>query len=331
MKTLIALVLSTFLSGCVQVDYPDTVGTTPTDGCDMSDLFKGLPGGSFGNSVASVPPSQKQGVAPIGWGEIKTVVKFPGHMRKGNMAHETDPCMITASVFAQPNPDANFVGPLTGIALWGSGGSATHQAEFDIPVGTSFDPDFVLNDPAPFDTPKGGTLISVVGTSLEIRARNDANLIPAGPDGKGTNQLPVGGVGAAALTAPFAPAFVSAALGVGPRAPEFTATKTIFSVLATPVAGSLAAGQQVSVRVPPFAKAYRIARRHTGFPGADFAGAIQFIEFGGLTSGEGPYTVASGVIAPIVDLSGWSTTLTIINAEAAAPIITLYVVFFLAI
>lgn len=330
-NTLATAALLTALAGCDMMPgqsiYPhmwDPPGQeTPADETCMSDLFKGIPGGAFGNTASIVEPAQTPGVAPFGWGPIHTVNKFPGHLRKANVTQETDPAIITASVYSEPSlAGLGIIGPLSGIALWGSGSSATNVAEFDIPIGTSLDPDFVLSDPTPFDTPRGGTFISVVGTCLEIRARNDANLIPAGPSLNGANQSPIGAVNPAVTTA-----LVSAALGKGPRATEFAATKTVWAINTSVAPGGLTPTSTIYVRVPPFAKSFRIARATS----TNTAGAISFGAFGNTFSGDGTYNVAANVIAPEVKLSGGDTTVQITNTEGVLSIFRLYVIFFLSI
>lgn len=282
----------------------------------MSDLFKGVGTSNFGNS-ATVSPAQAPGQAPDGFGLQKTVVKFPGSARIDNVAQEADPAVVTASVYATPTPDGNLQagGPITGIALWGTGDGGIQTAEFDIPVITGASP-AVFPPTSPFS---GGTLISVPATSLEIRARNDQNLIPP-PIGAVVSQ-PIGNTSGGDV-------IVTASIGKGTKSSFFRATRTIWA--ANGLAGvGLAPTDSSIIIIPPFAASFRVMRSNTTV--ATPAGAFS-VALGTTTRliSDGFYTVAAGTLSPEIILSG-QETIVVIENTGAQTFDQLAVIFYLAI
>lgn len=311
------LLLLALTSGCCEVQLGD----------DMSDTFKGSNPNNIGNSVV-VSPAQSPGEAPDGLGPVKTVVKYQpagtGGWRTSaetNVA-EWDASVISASISATPPaPGTNSPGPIVGIAIWASGSGQAQTAEFDIPVTTDSNP---LASP-PVGPKNGGTVISVVATSLEIRARNDANFIP--PQIGATPNAPIG-------TAANGDAVVTASLGKD-VARTSRVMKTVWLInRPTGGAGGLPVGSSVSAFIPAFATSFRVARATTGAVGGTAAPACRVV-IGGVPNGgasfwDGGYSIASGVLSPEFLLSGQENEVSIFNSDGAASIDSLAIIFFLS-
>lgn len=280
----------------------------------MSDLFQRINEANFGNTTGGVAPAETPGaIAPEGYGEPESVVKFPSATNDWptpNTKHSSDPSIITASIQAAPD-GVPTAGPLTGIALWGSGGSQIQIAEFDIPITTN--PIFTLDDTR--FLPFGGTLISVPGTSLEVRARNDANLIPPPSNGGNILSGPIGNGGDATT----ALANVTASICAGTKDSFARATKTVwgfFDDAADILGRGLQPNDSVTMLIPPFATAVRVARS-AGTPPTPAPTVTVEIGMRNLThSVDGPYTFATGVICDELILTGQAGLITVTNTSA---------------
>jgi hypothetical protein len=317
-----ALVISTACSGAVDEHF--------SKGTDMSDLFNGADASTIGNTATAVP-AQAPGVAPSGWGPQVTVVKFQpglGAISRGGLVDkmEGDPHVVSVSIYATPvTPGTLPIGPITGIALWATGAGSTQIAEFDIPVATDQNPAVV----PPIGPKGGGTLISVVATSLEIRARNDANLVPQS-QGVGQINNPLGNPGS--LVLPVANnALVTASLGAGVKSNDLRTTKTVWLINSSGGAGFAANSGSIFAPIPPFAASFRVLRGSQFEPGATVASAIQVAladRSGGVV--DGFYNVGAGVVCPEIPLSGQAAGVLVTN-NGAFMLDTVAVIFYLAV
>lgn len=266
------------------------------------DLFQGADPSTIGNST-SVVPATVAAKAPDGVGQPKTVVKFQpsgiGGFRTTMMTdkQESDTRVLTCSIFAQPNPSNTTGGPLTGIAIFGSGAGAPQTVEFDIPVLTST---FDLAS-LPFS---GGVQISVPATSLEVRARNDASLIP-------TSLLPGTPPSVSIGGAKQTPIIVTGSIAAGTKPTYAKAFKTVW--MFNNAAAPLAPGGQTAVLVPPFATSVRVARSpHAGTT----SGQLTVL----LDSENANYdmiTIPAGTSCPEIPLSGSASILIVTNTDGA--------------
>jgi hypothetical protein len=276
-------------------------------GGNMS-LFDDTLEGNIGRSDIAVAAGSPA-VAPGGYGPIKGLVKFAA-----TEENEGDPQVVTASVYAMI-ANGFQAGPITGQILWASGNGLQNVAEFDVPIQTTTGPPIAPQ----IEPTTGGTQVTVVGTSFEIRARNDANLIPPNINGVGV-QLPLGNNAGAELT----PVNVSASLAVGGRPTSGRVTRTVWAV--NNPANPLAVGNATDVFVPPFASSFRIMRSNTGTFQAD---AIRFnLGNNAAVVFDGGYDVAAGAPCPEILLSGQEGRIRIFNTGVTV-IEKLAVVFFL--
>lgn len=291
----------------------------------MSDLFKNADPNTIGNSTTVFPrPSPAQGLA--GLGEEKTVVKFQpsaqglrstDRQQDALQEQEGDPSVLTVSIYATPQNGSVFAGPVTGIALWGTGSGMTNVAEFDIPVMTQRGP---VTVPA-ITPPEGGVQLSVPATSLEIRARDDANFVP--PPIIGPNNA-IGTIGSSAPGRE--PVLVTASIAVGVRPPHSRLTRTIWMVSTVLAANGLTQNNSGTINIPPYASSFRVMRNANGSSSA--ASINVQIGSNSQIGNDGGYNVAAGVLSPEFPLSGQEGTVTITNTDANT-ILSLAVVFYL--
>lgn len=212
----------------------------------MQDLMSLQDPGWVGGPAKPLPAASAAADGVLGQGPLVTLLQFqpditeyaqsadPSHAKLARLLTRS-PRVLTASVFAQGG-----TGPLIGVAQWGSGNGAQQSAEFDLPT-AGFGGSLLLSPNTLVDA-QGGVILSVPATSLNIVARNDANLIPPG--------------GAQALGA--APPFVAlpqatASIGIGQRGNRQPLTRTTFAVF-DPAGAGLAPAGTVLIFVPPWSK-----------------------------------------------------------------------------
>jgi len=284
----------------------------------MSDLFKGADPSTIGNSAQNVIAAANAAVAPNGYGQEKTVVKFIPAANGGwrtddqNLQQEDDPLILTASLYAIPIPsNADPGGPIVGIALFGSGSGNTQVAEFDIPVIRSDGPLLIsATQPQPFT---GGVQISVPATSLEIRARNDANLIPLN-----SFTSTIGANEALDPAGSAVPIVVTGSIARGLKPTYARATRTVWLVKLPDGGATFSPGKAAIGFIPPFATSLRVARS-TGvnFPSVA-PGQITVHLLGSDDSLSDAIVVPAGTMCPEIPLSGQFKSFVVENTDAAA-------------
>lgn len=310
-------------AGCAGLSTQGT-GTQKSKGNNMSDtpsLFKGADPNTIGNTAQAVTAAASPAIAPDGYGQPKTVVKFQPAAIGGwrtvteQLDQENDPNVLTASIFATPETANSGVGgPITGIALFASGGGNAQIVEFDIPVVTNNGP-----NATPFPQPfYGGTQISVPATSLEIRARNDARLIP-NPIGGVANQQ----IGVDALS----PTSVTGSIARGTKPTFARATKSVWLINRSAVVAAFVANDSGGIIIPPFATSVRVAR--VGGALLNTSAQIQ-IDIAGATTFD-TITVAAGALCPEIILGGGASFLTITNTDGALTLRKIVAIFTLSI
>lgn len=290
---------------------------------DTPSLFKSADPNTIGNTAQSVLPSQDVAVAPNGYGEPKTVVKFQPAARGGwrtineELAQENDPLVLTASVSAFAVENGIFAGPITGIALFGSGSGATQSVEFDIPTATADEPGGSLTNIL-----RGGIQISVPATSLEIRARNDQNLIPD----------PVGGIDNLAIgTSTGLSVHVTGSIGKGVKPTYSRTTKTVWLINRSALVAQFVTTNSGTIKVPPFATSVRVMR----WSSVSAAAAQIDIRLVTAASGSATFidsiTVPVGTLCPDIILGGHVRNISVVNTDAVNSIQAIAAVFTLAI
>lgn len=290
-----AVIFALSLSGC----------ELPPEGLDPM-LMEGVNQGNIGRSDQAFPANSSN-VAPQGEGPVVGIVKFQG-------GDDNDPRVLTGTVYAySDNQTLQQLGPVTGIALWASGDGLINQAEFDIPVQTLQDAQTAQNNFG--NTPlAGGVQFSVAASSLEIRARNDAKVLPR-PRAAFAAEGNLGGIPDNVNN----PVRVTASIAQGNRAGSSKITRTIWAL--NNLVQVLAPDGIIDVFIPPYATSFIIQR-------GVLPGALQFTIFGS-TFSDGPYTIPAGTRCPEILLSGQSMFVRIHNDPAGANINNLQVVFFL--
>lgn len=250
--------------------------------------------GQLGQSATRVPPAATAAKGSAGQGPPQPIVKFAGV--------ERDPQVVTASVFVfDPSNGVTDYGPMVGIALWGSGNSDMHIAEFDIP-GSRFTQGSL--DQFGQVEQGGGAIISVPCSSLEMRVRNDGNFIPP--------------VGTLAIGSSNINGFGSGAIGVGNQTSELF--RTIWMVNAAAGGGAgLGVGASTRANVPPYARTVRIMRL-TDVAGAIQANAMRVFRVNKTTGTYDVFTVAANALCPEVPISGNDVQIGIINDDGAQQI-----------
>lgn len=245
--------------------------------------------GHIGGSGIPIPPVGAATVGRAGFGAELGILKM-----SGKDVDDHDPVMVTISISAIAGVSAAQVqalggGPLVGIVEWGSGLSSANRAEFDIPLQGS------LDLVAPFSPSRGsGVTVCVPASALEIKCRNDANMITRiGDSPLGVDTPPV----------------VTASLAIHPRGQPSKVFLTQWLISALAGAGLAIAGTVVGIPIPPFAKSVRVLRN----PGRAMTVAVNG-QSG--TPIDGPYVVAVDTQAPILELSGSSTSVIVTNTGA---------------
>jgi hypothetical protein len=241
----------------------------------------------FGLNPASGAPSLNA------FGPLTSLVKLGP-----DVAHHANPLklgrvplVMTASVYA-----AGGTGPVVGVARWGAGNGAQQQMEFDVQQGF---PQFTVPNVTNAAT-QGGTLFSLPGTSFEIAARNDANLLV------NAGGLPLGLVAGAAIPQ------ASASLGTGNRGAAKALTRTMYCIYSPGApGGGLAAAASVQIAVPAFAKRFRVFR-------FDASASIQVSLTDGTNSlSDGPYNEAANAPPATYELPGWVNSVVVKNTSGA--------------
>jgi hypothetical protein len=245
-----------------------------------------------GPSVALAPAAGAPSLNAFG--AIASLVKF-----NVDIAHHTHhlklgrvPLVLTASTFVQQG-----TGPVVGVCRFGSGNGSQQSFEFDVQQGF---PLFTVPNITNSAT-AGGSLFSLPCTSIEINARNDANLLAnAGGD-------PLGLVAGAAV--PLA----SASIGIGNRGSSKPLTRTVYGIYApASVGGRLAPAGIVQVSVPAFAKRFRTFRTDATQP------ISVALTDGTGTPFDGPYNEAANAPPATYDLPASCSSVVITNTGAAA-------------
>lgn len=286
-------VLALLIAGCT-LDTGDDI--TIDNGGDMEhhsktpDLMAGVGPGHVGGPWLELPPAAAASVSPVGLGPLVKLIQFNADdpmNQDGGQIIGKQPLVITASINVQlafaPAPATLAPGPFEAVLSWGSGNGAASTAIVDIPVnGTE---------------KHGAILVSVLGTYLEVMARNKSNLLPRATDHILGNPdiapLPRGGV--------------SIAVGNHPGGP---APVTLTRFAAFDPAGGLAAAAVASVTVPPMARAFTVFRDASQPISIQVATNGQFLD--------GPYLVAANVVAPRIMLPANANNVNITNTGAAA-------------
>lgn len=226
------------------------------------------------------------------FGAISSLVKFNVDTSKHGRPQHLGrvPLVLTSSAFVQGG-----TGPVVGVCRFGSGNGSQQVFEFDIQQGF---PLFTVPNITNAAT-SGGSLFSLPCTSIEINARNDANLmVNAGGD-------PLGLVAGAAV--PIA----TASIGIGNRGSSKPLTRTSYGIYApASVGGRLAAGSIVQISVPAFAKRFRVFRTDATQP-------IQVsLTDGTATTFDGPYNEAANAPPATYDLPASTSSVVVKNTGA---------------
>ena len=290
------------------------------------DLFSGADPSTIGNSCPPLLPAPKAAQGAPGLGQPRTVVKFQpsgiGGYRTSNVTEkqEGDTRVLTVGIYATPNPSNSNGGPITGIALFGSGASGTIQVEFDIPVVTGNEDTF----PSSFPPFSGGVQISVPATSVEIRARNDASFIPPQTQ---TAPAQTTAIGLASQT----PITVTAAIAAGTKPTYARAFRTVWLSF-TPGAPFFAPGNVAACLIPPFATSVRVVRAATGaLPAINPPGEITVMLANSVGTSLDTVVVPVGTSCPEIPISGQAGTLFVRNTDAAISDVAVAAVFTLGI
>ncbi len=273
--------------------------------------------GSLGKNGARIPRNGTVGVH--GRGPVQSVLTFQGC--------RNDPQVLTASLFAILNlresleitegirTQSGFTGPLVGIALWGSGNSAQHKAEFDIPVGLN------VSDLLPGQMGENygaGQIISVPASWLEIGVRNDAALTPRVDDN------PLGFVDSTDVF--FNAPEVSGNVAVHARAPGTSLSRTIWAVNGSygGDGGGLAPTETVSIVIPPYAQSFVVLRS----PGFEIQ-VSQMNQFAASATSlvDGPYIVPASTPCPEMILNNSTCFINVTNNNATTLINRIAVVY----
>lgn len=256
-------------------------------------LLDGVNQSYVGGPFRVVPPATLPAVSLAGRGALVSLIKMQSdiagkqdHLKLGRV-----PIVLTASVFG-----ASGSGPLVGIALFGSGNGSQQQFEFDIQAGV---PE-ATSTPSPSGPTLslGGQLFSLPCTSLEINARNDANVrLAAGQDTLGDTSA-----GASSATA---------SIGIGNRAGVGGGlTRTIYGYksVAVPLIGV------ATIAVPAFAKRFRVFRTINPTASAITVG----IQDAAFVTIDGAYSEAAGAVPATYQLPGAAATVTVTVAAPGA-------------
>lgn len=264
----------------------------PAFGGCMSDLFDfdRVQEGNIGRTsdgliVPAAAGTKRQG-------EPVTLLQFSGD--------PNDPQVVTVSIAAIQQ--TNGKGPFVALLQWAAGLGQLQQAEIDIPTN---DISQTTSGAFPY-TPGGGLMVSFVGSSFEVKVRNDASFGPNNGD-------PLGLLGSAGVQ-------FTASAGIGSHAGAGAPPlRTIWGIH---VAAGLAAGAgAVLMAVPPFARRFRVFRSEADNPidirQVDVRNAIV----------DGPYNVAAFTAAPQLELTGSTTFISVRNNGGATTISNIATVF----
>jgi len=259
----------------------------------LAGLLDGVNASDVGGPSRLLPAAPAAAVGSAGYGQLTTLFRFnPDVQKHGKPSHlGRVPEILTASVNGYGG-----TGPLVGVARWGSGNGSQQVCEFDIQLGFPF---FLGSNPGG-NAATGGVLFTVVGTSLQVDARNDANLIPNV------------GIGNAALgNAAIGPPLATGSMAKGPRAGGAALTRTIVGTYA-PGGPGLAPTTSVNMQVPAFAKKATIFRSNAVEPVQ-----VSFTDLQG-TQLDGPYNLAANAPSPTFVLQPNMLFVSVANTGGAA-------------
>ena len=266
----------------------------------LAGLLDGVNATSVGGPSRVLPPSPVAAVGTAGQGQVTTLFRFnpdvAAHAKPLHLGRV--PEILTASVQGMGG-----TGPLVGIATWGSGNGSQQTCEFDIQLGFPFP---FGNNPG-IRAAQGGVLFSVLGTSFQLDARNDANVIPAA----GLGNVAIG-------NAAIGPMLATASMAKGNRAGGTQLTRTLLGTYAP--SGGLPATNIVAVPVPAFAKRFTVFRSPADESIQIATTDLQF------TQVDGPYNVAANAVAPTLVLQPNMFSVAITNT-GGAPLNVVGVVF----
>lgn len=239
---------------------------------------------SIGGALIDLPPAPAAAVNAFG--PIKTLLRFqPDLAQEGRPQHlgRSTSHVLTASCYTLGGAGA---GPVVGIAQWGAGNGAQQSVEFDITNS--------LPTPTVSNSAFGGSVLSVPGTSLQISARNDSNVIPRAGDTALGNTV----------NNPKA----SAGFGIGHRAGTAQLTRTIYAVN-LPTGAQFVPGNHVDIGIPAFSQRFRMFRSS-----ALNAVQVEFLGTGGIFAvTSGPYIDAASVAPSLYTIPANTLLLRITN------------------
>lgn len=266
------------------------------DGGVLPGLLDGVNQTFVGAPFALLPAANVPGVGLAGLGPATTLLKFATDIGKRGGAGARKlgraPRVATVSVFA-----VGGSGPITGIVRWGAGNGSQQELEFDIQTGF---PLFTVPVPTGSTKASGGSIFALPMTSIEVLARNDANLIPYNGGG-----VALGLPDSSPLGAPSA----TASLALGDRGGSSQLTRTV----TTYYGGVLAPAGTFTISVPAFAQSYRLFRLG--------GGAITVQTQDGQANPVDEYALAADVPAPLIALPGSSSGLVVTTAAATLKVL----------
>jgi hypothetical protein len=263
-------------------------------------LFDGINATTVGGPFVQVPPAFAIAVGLAGQGRPVSLFKFNpeiGHKSVSHHGHEQvnslklgkEPQILTASI-AMEGANGSVqppTGPLVGIVRYGVGNGAQQVVEFDIQMGF---PLFTVPAPIGQVQPSGGAMLTVPCTSLELLARNDANMILFG----GT--VPLG-------LQNSTPPQVTGSLARGQRTSTAQLTRTLYGVY-QPGGAPVAAGT-IIIPVAARAVSFRIFRVTVGAITVNILDQCNNFVDG--------FVVAATDPCPEILLPGWCSNLAVVT------------------
>jgi hypothetical protein len=219
---------------------------TACDGVTMNDDFSEDDGGIFGDQHLGRAQVGNTLIVPHG-----PIAGSAGPWMKILNATTADRNAIPVSINirseyttdANGNP-LNFASPLVGRVLWGTGG-AYNVIEFDVPsprVSLANHPLTNIPD-QPVNDLGNGVMIQLAGAAFEVQVRNDAFLTPLASNGV-----------VAGVIGPDATAKMMAFITPGGGHQVGALRRTLYIAAGEAPPNNVAAGQQVLLTIPLFAK-----------------------------------------------------------------------------
>lgn len=263
-------------------------------------------GNFIGGPGAELAPNP--GVGP---GTFKKMLSFGGPDKKAQW--------VTFSVYypplrSQPSGEYQYRGPIVGLIEYGVGGAKT-AVEFDVQVNKrNVWP--VLNPPNQQDPSLNGavfqraglTEFAVFGSYFDLSFRNDENNVTVFQSG---GPPPSGAIiGFSSPGTDFPILFGFASYGARPRA--CSQLYRSFILVTPPI--TMAAGDTVTVQIPPAAKRVKIYR----YPIDTTILTVTMSR--GTFNSQGPYTVAAGSFAGTFDLGTQDQEITVAVAAGSAAV-----------